>query len=69
MMPLALAGVPTALPRGSSRCRSCACFLGWSLHNDVAYDRTAIWLHVASGVRGVADRVGRLVPVLIVGIP
>ena len=24
-------------------------FLGWTLHNDVAYDHTAIWLHVVSG--------------------
>lgn len=44
-------------------------FLGWSIHNDVAYDGTAVWLHVASGTRGVADRVGRLVPILLIGIP
>ena len=43
-------------------------FLGWTIHNDVAYDNTAIWLHVASGTRGVADRVGRLVPALVLGI-
>lgn len=42
--------------------------LGWALHNDTAYDSTAIWLHVASGVRGAADRTGRLVPVLIAGV-
>lgn len=44
-------------------------FLGWSIHNDVAYDSTAIWLHIASGTRGAADRTGRIVPVVIVGIP
>ncbi len=44
-------------------------FLGWTMHNDVAYDSTAIWLHVASGTRGFADRIGRLVPALVVGIP
>lgn len=43
--------------------------LGWSLHNDVAMDSTAIWMHVASGTRGRADRAGRLMPVLLVGIP
>jgi len=44
-------------------------FLGWSIHNDVAYDSTAVWLHVASGTRGTADRIGRIVPVALVGIP
>ncbi|MGX5695977.1 hypothetical protein ACWKWP_07250 [Agromyces soli] len=43
-------------------------FLGWTLHNDTAYDSTAIWLHVVSGVRGAADRFGRLVPVLVLGV-
>jgi ABC-2 type transport system permease protein len=44
-------------------------FLGWAPHNDVAYDGTAIWLHVVSGTAGLADRIGRLVPVLCIGIP
>ncbi|WP_241978700.1 hypothetical protein [Cryobacterium sp. TmT2-59] len=44
-------------------------FLGWTLHNDVAFDHTAVWLHVASGTRGLSDRLGRLVPALMVGIP
>ena len=43
--------------------------LGWSQHNDIAMDSTAIWEHVASGVRGWADRAGRLAPVLILGVP
>lgn len=44
-------------------------FLAWStLHNDVAFDNTAIWLHVASNIRGSADRFGRVVPPLILGI-
>jgi ABC-2 type transport system permease protein len=46
-----------------------ALFLGWSLHNDVAYDNTAIWVHVVSDTPGVADRFGRAIPTLIVGIP
>ncbi|PPL17329.1 hypothetical protein [Microterricola pindariensis] len=43
-------------------------FLGWTIHNDVAYDSTAIWLHVTSGTRGLADRLGRLVPALVLGV-
>lgn len=46
-----------------------ALFLGWSVHNDTAHDHTAVWLHVVSGIRGVADRVGRVVPVLAIGVP
>lgn len=44
-------------------------FLGWSLHNDLAYDGSAVWLHVAAGVRGTADRLGRMFPTLLIGIP
>ncbi|MEJ1155789.1 hypothetical protein [Microbacterium marmarense] len=44
-----------------------ALFLGWLVHNDLAYDSTAVWMHFAAGVRGLSDRVGRLVPVLLVG--
>ncbi len=44
-------------------------FLTWSIHNDVAYDHTAIWLHVASNTSGWADRFGRVVPALILGVP
>ncbi len=43
--------------------------LGWSQHNDVAMDSTAIWEHVASGTRGRADRAGRLAPVMMIGVP
>jgi ABC-2 type transport system permease protein len=46
-----------------------ALFLGWSVHNDTAHDHTAVWLHVVSGLRGVADRMGRIMPVLAIGIP
>jgi ABC-2 type transport system permease protein len=44
-------------------------FLGWTVHNDVAYDNTAFWLHVASGIDGSADRLGRLAPPLALGLP
>lgn len=40
--------------------------MGFSAHNDVAYDGTAFALHVASAVPGWADRLGRLVPYLVV---
>ncbi|MBX3088037.1 MAG: ABC transporter permease [Cryobacterium sp.] len=44
-------------------------FIAWStVHNDVAFDNTAIWLHVASNIRGWADRLGRIVPPLLLGI-
>lgn len=46
-----------------------ALFAGWTTHNDIAYDHTAVWLHVAAGVRGTDDRLGRLVPVIAVGAP
>jgi ABC-2 type transport system permease protein len=36
--------------------------LGWSTHNDIAYDGTAFWGHIATGVSGRADRIGRLAP-------
>lgn len=46
-----------------------ALFFGWLPHNDVAYDSTAFWTHVASGVRGLPDRLGRLVPIVLVAAP
>ncbi|WP_405375627.1 MULTISPECIES: hypothetical protein [unclassified Microbacterium] len=46
-----------------------ALFFGWLAHNDLAYDSTGIWLHLAAGVRGIADRLGRLVPVLLIAVP
>ena len=44
-------------------------FVGWVAHNDVAYDGTAVWLHIASGTRGISDRLGRLAPVVLVAVP
>ncbi|MGR0219551.1 hypothetical protein [Agromyces sp. ZXT2-6] len=67
VLPLAIAGVPMTY-LGLIPVPLVCLLLGWSLHNDTAYDSTAVWLHVASGVRGVADRVGRIVPVVIAGI-
>jgi ABC-2 type transport system permease protein len=42
--------------------------LAWStIHNDVAYDSTAIWTHVVAHTRGLHDRLGRVWPVLVFG--
>lgn len=68
MIALAIAGVPgqylwlIPIP-------VLALFLGWFSHNDVAYDHTAVWLHVAAHVRGTSDRWGRAVPPLLLGVP
>lgn len=43
--------------------------LGWGRHNDVAYDGTAFWLHVAARVPGWADRLGRAVATLVWALP
>lgn len=46
-----------------------ALLFGWLAHNDLAYDSSALWMHVSAGVSGVADRVGRLIPVTTIAIP
>jgi ABC-2 type transport system permease protein len=44
--------------------------LAWgTLHNDVASDSTALWTHLAANTRGVHDRIGRMLPVLAMGVP
>jgi ABC-2 type transport system permease protein len=44
-------------------------FLGWIIHNDISTDNTAIWLHIATETSGWADRIGRTVPPLLLGLP
>jgi ABC-2 type transport system permease protein len=44
-------------------------FLAWLTHNDVANDSSALWLHLASNTPGWADRLGRIAPALVIGIP
>src|SRR5690606_35713914 len=66
-VPLLVAGVPRDLV-ALAPVLVMALVLGWLPHNDIAYDSTAFWVHVASGVSGLADRIGRLVPTLVVGI-
>jgi ABC-2 type transport system permease protein len=46
-----------------------AFLLAWSISADVSYDNTAFALHVATGVRGVDDRLGRALACLAFGLP
>ncbi|WP_030148565.1 hypothetical protein [Mycetocola saprophilus] len=43
-------------------------FIAWAPHNDLALDSSALWLHVTSGVSGRADRIGRILPVFLLGV-
>lgn len=68
VFPLLVAGVPLEIA-ALVPVPVMALFFGWLPHNDVAYDSTALWTHVASGVRGIPDRLGRLIPVFLVAVP
>ncbi|CAH0208114.1 MULTISPECIES: hypothetical protein [unclassified Microbacterium] len=68
VFPLLVAGVPLYIA-ALVPVPVMALFFGWLPHNDAAYDSTALWVHVASGIRGAADRLGRLVPIALVAIP
>jgi ABC-2 type transport system permease protein len=46
-----------------------AFFLSLSIFADLSYDGTAFATHLAAGVRGTADRIGRAVAVAVFGIP
>lgn len=46
-----------------------AFILAWSISADVSYDNTAFALHLATGVRGVADRLGRALACLAFALP
>ena len=43
--------------------------LAYSLSADIAYDHTAFHLHVVAGVKGIDDRIGRLMGMLGWGVP
>ncbi|MBO1751700.1 hypothetical protein J4G33_07780 [Actinotalea sp. BY-33] len=43
--------------------------IGWGRHNDVAFDGTALWMHVVAGVPGWADRAGRTLATLAWSVP
>ncbi|CAH0139293.1 hypothetical protein SRABI83_00427 [Arthrobacter sp. Bi83] len=46
-----------------------AFLLAWSISSDVSYDNTAFALHLAAGVRGVQDRLGRALACLAFALP
>jgi ABC-2 type transport system permease protein len=46
-----------------------AFILAWSISADVSYDNTAFALHLASGVRGIDDRLGRALACLAFALP
>lgn len=43
--------------------------IGSSLAQDLSYDGSAVWLHAATGLRGVDDRIGRVLSTLTVFVP
>ncbi|MEP6481855.1 MAG: hypothetical protein ABJA94_07600 [Rhodoglobus sp.] len=65
---LVIAGIPWAFIAWVPVPVMCL-FLGWSPHNDLAYDSTAFWIHVSANTSGRADRWGRLAPPLFIGVP
>lgn len=67
VVPLVIVGVPHEIA-ALIPAPLIALFLGWVVHNDLAYDGSAIWLHVSSAVRGASDRAGRLIPLLLVAL-
>jgi ABC-2 type transport system permease protein len=67
MIALAVAGSPLP-PLWLLPLPVLALFLGWFAHNDAAYDHTALWVHVAAPLPGAADRWGRCVPPLLLGL-
>lgn len=68
VVPLGIAGVNWSLLALVPVPLMCL-LLGFLPHNDVAYDNTALWLHIATDTRGLPDRFGRLAPPLVIGIP
>lgn len=46
-----------------------AFMMAWSICADVSYDNTAFALHLAAGVRGVDDRLGRALACLAISLP
>lgn len=46
-----------------------AALLAYQISGDVSYDNTALHLHVLSGVRGLHDRVGRVLALLVIAVP
>ncbi|ROQ38399.1 ABC-2 type transport system permease protein [Frondihabitans sp. PhB188] len=68
VIPLGIAGVDWRMLALAPVPLMCL-ILGFLPHNDVAYDNTALWMHVSANTRGLADRLGRLAPALVIGVP
>lgn len=68
MVPLIVAGAPASAV-ALTPVLVFALLLGWLPHNDVAYDHSAFWLHVSSAAPGWADRLGRVIPAIVLGVP
>src|SRR5690606_6582593 len=47
----------------------CAFLVAWTISADTAYDSTAFWMHAATGLSGAADRAGRVLAAMAVGVP
>ena len=47
----------------------CAFLIAWTISADTAYDSTAFWMHAATGLPGSADRAGRVLAAMAVGLP
>ena len=43
--------------------------IGWGRHNDLAFDGSALWMHVSAAVPGWADRLGRSAATLVWALP
>ena len=46
-----------------------AVFMGWAIHDDLGLDSTALWSHISAGIRGVHDRLGRVVGAAVWQVP
>lgn len=46
-----------------------ALVFGSTVSSDLSYDGSALWMHLSSGIRGVEDRLGRAVSILVVALP
>lgn len=57
--PAVLLGVPLGI----------ALLGGWGLHDDLAFDSTALWTHITAGVRGRDDRLGRVLAAALWQLP
>ncbi|SDN19160.1 transporter [Actinomyces ruminicola] len=46
-----------------------ALLCGWMVHDDLAFDSTALWTHMAAGLPGRSDRLGRVLAVVTWQLP